>query len=95
MFVTVYFELIYGNDTSSSDSEIRKMLQLLIISIRLSNLFLTKFVFKWPITFVVAYSRCCSLIFKSSSPSNVLFKERELERVLVLSRRFRHLKFVK
>ena len=83
------------NDALSLDSEIRKMLKFLIISSRLWNLFLTEFIFKWPIIFVVGYSRRCSLIFKRSLSSNVLFKERGLERVPVLSRRLLHLKFVK
>ena len=89
-FITYFFELIFGNDASSLDSEIRKMLKILMISIRLSSLFVTEFIFKWPIIFVVGYSRRCSLIFKKSLSSNVLFKERVLERVPVLSRRFRH-----
>ena len=71
------------------------MLKFLIVSIRLSNLFLTEFIFKWPIILVVGYSRRCYLIFKRSLSGSVLFKERELERVAVLSRRFCHLKFVK
>ena len=55
------------------------MLKFLIISVRLSNLFLTEFISKWPILFVVGYSRCCSLIFKPFKCNLPLFR-----RLLVL-----------
>ena len=71
------------------------MLKLLIVSIRLSNLFLTEFKFKWLTVFLAGYPRRCVFIFKRLISSNLLFKERELERVLVLPCRFRLLKFIK
>ena len=65
LYLLYVYNWYFGNDGSSLDSERRKILKFLIISVRLSNLFLPEFKFKLPVIFVVGHSTSWSLILKA------------------------------